>query len=169
MRAAAVASLVLFLTALSYPAMSESSEKWVTSWAASAQGPYPSGNALLQPDLRRAFPAPEAGAKDQSFRLIIGPDVWGCRSPHPALQRLWYKAGYLRWRFRGAATRQLGNRPGYEPSRDIRRREERRSPTRGKRLERCHRAALYRRCSRSSISSRESSPSASMWRARAAP
>ena len=77
MRAAAVASLVLFLMALSYSAMSEGSEKWVTSWAASAQGPYPSGNSMMQPDLRRAFPAPEAGARDQSFRLIVGPDIWG--------------------------------------------------------------------------------------------
>ncbi len=77
MRAAAIASLVLFLMASSYSAMSEGSEKWVTSWAASAQGPYPTGNALVQPDLRRVFPAPEAGAKDQSFRLIVGPDVWG--------------------------------------------------------------------------------------------
>ena len=77
MRAATIASLVLFLMALSYSAMSEGAEKWVTSWAASAQGPYPSGNALAQPDLRRVFPTPEAGAKDQSFRLIVGPDVWG--------------------------------------------------------------------------------------------
>ena len=77
MRAAAIVSLVLCLMALSYSATSEGSEKWVTSWAASAQGPYPSGNALVQPDLRRVFPSPEAGAKDQSFRLIVGPDVWG--------------------------------------------------------------------------------------------
>ena len=77
MRAAAIASLVLFLMALSYPATSEEAEKWVTSWAASAQGPYPSGNALVQPDLRRPFPIPEAGARDQSFRLIVLPDVWG--------------------------------------------------------------------------------------------
>jgi lysophospholipase L1-like esterase len=77
MRVAAIASLVLVLMALSYPAMSEGSEKWVTSWAASAQGPYPSGNPIAQPDLRRVFPVPEAGARDQSFRLIVGPDVWG--------------------------------------------------------------------------------------------
>src|SRR6516164_10596762 len=77
MRAAAIASLVLVLMALSYPAMSEGSEKWVTSWVASAQGPYPSGNPIAQPDLRRVFPVPEAGARDQSFRLIVGPDVWG--------------------------------------------------------------------------------------------
>ncbi len=77
MRAAAVASLFLFLLAGSCLAMPEGSEKWVTSWAASAQGPYPSGNPMMQPDLRRVFPFPETGAKDQSFRLIIGPDVWG--------------------------------------------------------------------------------------------
>ena len=77
MRVAAIASLVLVLMALSYPAMSEGSEKWVTSWAASAQGPYPSGNPIAQPDLHRVFPVPEAGARDQSFRLIVGPDVWG--------------------------------------------------------------------------------------------
>jgi lysophospholipase L1-like esterase len=77
MRAAAVALLFLFPMAWSGPAMPEGAEKWVTSWAASAQGPYPSGNTLLQPDLRRVFPSPETGAKDQSFRLIVSPDIWG--------------------------------------------------------------------------------------------
>lgn len=77
MRVAAVASLVLVLMGLSYSAMSEEQEKWITSWAASAQGPYPSGNAMVQPDLRRVFPDPETGARDQSFRLIVEPDVWG--------------------------------------------------------------------------------------------
>ena len=57
--------------------LSKSADKWVTAWAASAQGPYPSGNAILQPDMHRAFPSPETGAKDQSFRLIVGPDIWG--------------------------------------------------------------------------------------------
>jgi lysophospholipase L1-like esterase len=50
---------------------------WVTSWAASVQGPYPSGNASAQPDLRFAIPNPQAGANDQTFRLIIQPDIWG--------------------------------------------------------------------------------------------
>ena len=77
MRVAAVASIVLVLMGLSYSAMSEGQEKWITSWAASAQGPYPSGNAMVQPDLRRVFPDPETGARDQSFRLIIEPDIWG--------------------------------------------------------------------------------------------
>ncbi len=77
MRFAAIASLILALMALPHPAMSEGSGRWVTSWAASAQGPYPVGNPVAQPDLRRVFPVPEAGAVDQSFRLIVGPDVWG--------------------------------------------------------------------------------------------
>ena len=55
-------------------------EKWVTSWAASAHGPYPSGNASVQPDLRFAFPAPASGARDQTFRLVVRPDLWGGKS-----------------------------------------------------------------------------------------
>ena len=77
MRAAAVAVLFFVLLAWPYRAMSDSSEKWVTSWAASVQGPYPCGNQVLQPDLRSVLPSAETGARDQSFRLIIGPDVWG--------------------------------------------------------------------------------------------
>jgi lysophospholipase L1-like esterase len=49
---------------------------WVAAWTASAQGPYPVGNATVQPELRFALPAPERGANDQSFRLILRPDVW---------------------------------------------------------------------------------------------
>src|SRR5580765_4868887 len=46
---------------------------WVASWAAALHGPYPSGNAVGQPDLRFAFPEPSAN--DQTFRLIIRPDL----------------------------------------------------------------------------------------------
>jgi lysophospholipase L1-like esterase len=56
-----------------------SGEKWVATWAASAHGPYPAGNASAQPNLRFAFPAAETGARDQSFRLIVQPDLWGKR------------------------------------------------------------------------------------------
>jgi lysophospholipase L1-like esterase len=52
-------------------------QKWVTTWAASAQGPYPVGSPSVQPNLRFAFPSPETGARDQTFRLIVHPDVWG--------------------------------------------------------------------------------------------
>jgi len=52
-------------------------ECWKTSWAASAQGPYPVGSAVAQPDLIFAFPRAETGAHDQTFRLIVRPSIWG--------------------------------------------------------------------------------------------
>jgi lysophospholipase L1-like esterase len=54
-------------------------EKWVASWAAAQHGPYPSGNAAAGPDLRFAIPNPATGADDQTFRLIVKPDLWGNR------------------------------------------------------------------------------------------
>jgi lysophospholipase L1-like esterase len=50
---------------------------FVAAWTASAHGPYPVGNATAQPELKFALPSPDRGATDQSFRLIIRPDVWG--------------------------------------------------------------------------------------------
>jgi hypothetical protein len=46
---------------------------WVTSWTGSAQGPYPSGSAVAQPDLEFAFP--NNTANDQTFRLIVHPSL----------------------------------------------------------------------------------------------
>jgi len=54
-------------------------QKWVATWAASVHGPYPSGNPSAQPDMKFAFPDPAQGAVDQSFRLIVKPDLWGDR------------------------------------------------------------------------------------------
>lgn len=54
-------------------------QKWVASWAASAHGPYSSGNASAQPVLDFAFESAERGAADQTFRLILRPDLWGSR------------------------------------------------------------------------------------------
>ena len=54
-------------------------QKWVTSWVGSVQGPYPEGNAYAQPELRFALPPEQAGAKDQTFRLIIKPALWGSK------------------------------------------------------------------------------------------
>jgi lysophospholipase L1-like esterase len=59
------------------PVDAQRDRKWVTSWAASVQGPYPVGNPSAQPDLRFAFPSSATGARDQSFRLIVQPDLWG--------------------------------------------------------------------------------------------
>jgi lysophospholipase L1-like esterase len=52
-------------------------QQWVASWTASAHGPYPIGNPTAQPELKYTFPSAETGARDQSFRLIMRPDVWG--------------------------------------------------------------------------------------------
>ena len=51
--------------------------KWVTSWIGSVQGPYPVGNPSAQPLMTGVFPQPELGARDQSFRLMVRPDLWG--------------------------------------------------------------------------------------------
>ncbi|HXM81271.1 MAG TPA: GDSL-type esterase/lipase family protein [Burkholderiales bacterium] len=52
-------------------------QKWVVSWVGSVQGPYPSGNPSAQPDMKLAFPSTETGARDQSFRMIVKPEIWG--------------------------------------------------------------------------------------------
>jgi lysophospholipase L1-like esterase len=40
-------------------------------------GPYPIGTASAQPDQRFIFPAPASGARNQTFRLMVRPDIWG--------------------------------------------------------------------------------------------
>ncbi|WP_229744138.1 GDSL-type esterase/lipase family protein [Aliidongia dinghuensis] len=50
---------------------------WITGWTGSVQGPYPTGNASAQPDLRFAFPVADEGAHDQTFRLMVRPSLWG--------------------------------------------------------------------------------------------
>jgi lysophospholipase L1-like esterase len=68
---------VLLLTAYPVLAAAPPALHWVASWTGSAHGPYPSGNASVQPNLSFVFPAPASGARDQSFRLIVLPDIWG--------------------------------------------------------------------------------------------
>jgi lysophospholipase L1-like esterase len=67
----------LLVAAIALPGSAHAADKWVTSWIASAQGPYPTGNASAQPVLKFAFPTPETGAHDQTFRLVLMPDLWG--------------------------------------------------------------------------------------------
>ena len=55
-------------------------EKWAASWTGSVHGPYPIGNPTAQPELKFAFPTPEKGANDQTFRLIVKPDAWGTQA-----------------------------------------------------------------------------------------
>ncbi len=52
-------------------------QQWAASWTASAHGPYPIGNPTAQPELKFAFPSAQQGARNQTFRLIVKPDVWG--------------------------------------------------------------------------------------------
>jgi lysophospholipase L1-like esterase len=70
------ASIILAAIAL-MPAPAFAADKWVTSWIASVQGPYPIGNPSAQPVQKFAFPIPENGARDQTFRLIVLPEIWG--------------------------------------------------------------------------------------------
>lgn len=72
-------SLLAAMVALCAASGASAAERtnWVTSWAASVQGPYPVGNPSAQPNLSLVFPSPETGASDQSFRLIIKPELWG--------------------------------------------------------------------------------------------
>jgi lysophospholipase L1-like esterase len=74
--------LGLFTIALSVAAWQQPpprGQRWVATWAASPHGPYPSGNPSAQPVLDFAFESPERGASDQTFRLIVRPDLWGNR------------------------------------------------------------------------------------------
>ena len=68
-------SIIIAAALLCAPA--HAADKWVTSWIASVQGPYPVGNPSAQPVLKFAFPTPEVGARDQTFRLILLPEIWG--------------------------------------------------------------------------------------------
>ena len=78
MQRSILASLVLsLLCAGATHAMAADLRNWVVSWTASAQGPYPLGNPTAQPELKFVFSNPEQGATDQSFRLIVRPDLWG--------------------------------------------------------------------------------------------
>jgi lysophospholipase L1-like esterase len=72
-------SLVLVVLTLTLPlaAHAQRGDKWVVSWAGSAHGPYPVGNPSAQPDQKFAFPTAAAGANDQTFRMIVRPDIWG--------------------------------------------------------------------------------------------
>jgi lysophospholipase L1-like esterase len=82
-RILAVLTLILAIAAPAWAQTPSTSlragQKWVATWAASVHGPYPAGNASAQPDLKFAFPDPAQGAVDQSFRLIVKPDLWGDR------------------------------------------------------------------------------------------
>jgi len=62
------------------PLLGRSPAAWVTSWAASAQGPFPAGAIVAQPDQSFTIPYPAHGARDQALRMIVRPSVWGTQA-----------------------------------------------------------------------------------------
>jgi lysophospholipase L1-like esterase len=64
----------LFLISFLLTTNTRAANHWTTVWTGSSQGPYPVGNAVAQPDLQALFP--EAQGQDQTFRLILKPDLW---------------------------------------------------------------------------------------------
>lgn len=75
--ARSIRAIAIVLLSFAAVANAAPRQKWVASWAGSPQGPYPSGFPVAQPDLSFAFPATVTGATDQTFRLIVKPDLWG--------------------------------------------------------------------------------------------
>jgi hypothetical protein len=70
-------SIMLATAAAPLKAVAQDGQMWVASWVASAQGPYPIGNPSAQPDQKFAFPTPATGAREQTFRMVLRPDIWG--------------------------------------------------------------------------------------------
>jgi len=75
--ALAVATVIVFAPPATHAQTTVGATKWVTSWVGSVQGPYPVGNPSAQPDQRFTFPVPANGARNQTFRMMVRPDVWG--------------------------------------------------------------------------------------------
>ena len=76
MNARTVATIVGALMLAAAPGQLPRGQVWVTAWAGSLHGPYPSGNPVAQPVLDHVFDA-QRGATDQTFRLIVRPALWG--------------------------------------------------------------------------------------------
>ena len=71
-----IARAAILIAAMTIASTAHAADKWITTWAASVQGPYPVGNPSAQPNMKFAFPTPETGARDQTFRLILQPELW---------------------------------------------------------------------------------------------
>jgi lysophospholipase L1-like esterase len=57
----------------------EATKHWVTVWSASAQGAYPIGSTIAQPDLSAAIADAGLGLVNQSFRMLLKPGLWSTR------------------------------------------------------------------------------------------
>jgi lysophospholipase L1-like esterase len=77
------AAAVLAALAVAWPASTHAGReaygklKWAATWGASSNGVFPTGTAVFQPSLAQAFPSATTGASDQSFRMIVRPNLWG--------------------------------------------------------------------------------------------
>jgi lysophospholipase L1-like esterase len=60
-------------------AVREATKHWVTVWSSSAQGAYPIGSTIAQPDLSAAVPDAGLGLVNQSFRMLLKPGLWSTR------------------------------------------------------------------------------------------
>ena len=162
------ASIVLAAIIALMPACrrAEGADKWVTSWAASVQGPYPVGNPSAQPDQKFAFPSPEAGARDQTFRLIVLPEIWGKQARLRFSNAFGTKPMTIDGVYRRAAARQRHARARHQPAGDVRRQAERHDRARQGCVERRGRAAV--RAGRKGAAPGASLRSASMSRAKPA-
>jgi lysophospholipase L1-like esterase len=78
LRSLMLAATPLLALALAAPVQAAPPPHWVAGWTASAHGPYPVGNPTAQPEMKYALPGDIAS--DQSFRLIVRPDVWSGRA-----------------------------------------------------------------------------------------
>src|ERR1700722_19622634 len=73
---AALASEAIAQTTNALKTPTSPSWKWVASWTVAAQGVLSSQPGSPSPDLAFAIPNYSIGAQEQTFRLIIKPDVW---------------------------------------------------------------------------------------------
>jgi lysophospholipase L1-like esterase len=73
---AATAALAGAGVAQATAASNTPSWKWVAAWTAAAQGVLSGQPGSPSPDLAFAFPDYSVGAQEQTFRLIIKPDLW---------------------------------------------------------------------------------------------
>src|ERR1700689_2470752 len=80
MRLTRIVAFVALISLFCWSYAPARADSWAAAWTASAQGPYPVGNSTAQPELKYALPSADAGAQDQTFRLIVRPDVWGPRA-----------------------------------------------------------------------------------------
>lgn len=87
----ALSALALAVVVAHPLAAAAAGEKWATSWAAPVQGPFPVGNPSVQPKLSLAlpvahpvaYPVAQTGAREQSFRMMVKPDIWGRQTRIP--------------------------------------------------------------------------------------